>query len=372
MVLTTTLARRPALPALTGVRALAAANIVCFHFWDPAWFGPLAPMMDNGYASVDFFFILSGFILAYNYTDKQAQGRFQRREFWRARLARLYPVYLLGLLVSIPVLKLEWRYRSTAEFFQGFFLTSVMQQGWSPLLATFWNTPAWTLSCEALFYLLFPWLLTLAWPRSRGRLALLLVLLWLVALVLPLAYMGLHPDGVAPLNRYSGGYWLRAVKFTPLPHLPAFLFGIALSYWNDRLRLSDWARFALATASLGGIVFLLMQGEKLPFLLTHDGLLAPLFGGLILGLAGTHPLAGVLSFRPFVALGEASFCLYILHFNLWQWIHTSGLLTALHLARWDPWISYLLLELAALAAYRWVEQPGRGWMQRLLPSTASR
>jgi peptidoglycan/LPS O-acetylase OafA/YrhL len=348
------------------VRALAAANILFFHFWNPAWFGPLAPMADNGYASVDFFFILSGFILTYNYADKQAQGKFQRREFWRARLVRLYPVYLLGLLVSLPVLQLEWKYQTTGNFFQGVFLTSLMQQGWSPLLATFWNTPAWTLSCEVMFYLVFPWALARAWPRGRWRLALVLVALWLTALALPLLYMGLHPDGAGPLNRYSGGYWLRAVKFTPLPHLPSFLFGIALSYWNDRLQLTDRMRFAMAVVSMAGIVFCLMQGEKLPFLLTHDGLLAPLFGGLILGLAGTHPLAGLLSLRPLVLLGEASFCLYILHFNLWQWVHSYGLLALLHVQRWDPWVSYLLLELAALAAYRWVEQPGRGWMQRMV------
>lgn len=44
------------LPALTGLRAFTATNIVFFHFWNPAWFGPLAPLMDNGYVGVNFFF----------------------------------------------------------------------------------------------------------------------------------------------------------------------------------------------------------------------------------------------------------------------------------------------------------------------------
>ena len=364
----TSVVRRPMLPALTGLRAFAAANIVFFHFGNPAWFGPLAPMMSNGYVGVDFFFILSGFILTYNYTDRQAQGRFRVREFWRTRLTRLYPIYVLGLLISLPILQLEWQYQTRAHFWQGLTLTPLMLQGASPLLATFWNTPAWTLSCEVIFYLLFPWLLLRRWPSSRRKLALLLGLLWLAALVLPLTYMALHPDGIEPINRYSNGYWLRAIKLTPLPHVPAFLFGIVLSQLNDRLRLSDNMRFALALGSLLMIFAALQQGDRLPFLLTHNGLLAPLFGAMILGLAGSHPLAGFLSLRPLVVIGEASYCLYMLHFNLWRWIHTPGLLAALHIARWDPWISYLLLELAALAAYRWVEQPGRGWMQRILPS----
>ncbi len=360
--------RRPALPALPGLRAFTAVNIVFFHFWNPEWFGPLAPMMSNGYVGVNFFFILSGFILAYNYSDRQAQGGLLKRSFWRTRLTRLYPVYVMGLLISLPILRLEWQYQTRAHFWQGLVLTPAMLQGGSPILATFRNPPAVTLCCEVIFYLLFPWLISLAWPSSRRALMTLLVALWLIALILPLVYIHLHPDGIGPINRYSNGYWLRAVKLTPLPHVPAFLFGIALSQFNDRMRLSNRMRFALGTGSLMAILWILQQGDRLPFLLTHNGLLAPLFGALILGLAGSHPLTNLLSFRPFVVIGEASYCLYILHFNLWQWIHQAGILTTLHLVQWDPWISYLLLELAALAAYRWIEQPGRGWMQRVLPS----
>jgi peptidoglycan/LPS O-acetylase OafA/YrhL len=355
------------IPALTGLRAFAAANIVFFHFLNPAWFGPLAPMMNNGYVGVNFFFILSGFILTYNYVDRQAQGRFHAREFWRIRLTRLYPVYLLGLLISLPILKLEWHYQTLPHFWEGLIATPLMLQGWSPLLATFWNTPAWTLSCEVTFYLLFPWLLTLAWPQARRKLLLLLFIFWMAALLLPTIYMVFHLDGLDTINRYSGGYWLRAVKLTPLAHLPAFLFGITLSLFNDRLRLTDKTRLIFAVVSLASILSVLQLGDRVPYLLTHNGLLAPLFAVAILGLAGTHFLSRALGLRPLVFIGEASYCLYILHFNLWRWIHDSGILTTLHIARFDPWVSYLMLELAALAAYRWVERPGRNWMHRILP-----
>ncbi len=363
-----TSSRRPMIPALTGLRAFSAANIVFFHFLNPAWFGPLAPMMNNGYVGVNFFFILSGFILTYNYVDRPALGRFGAREFWRTRLTRLYPVYLLGLLIALPILQLEWRYQTRPHFWEGLVLTPLMLQGWSPLLATFWNTPAWTLSCEVTFYLLFPWLLTLAWPQRRRKLLLLLFAFWMAALVAPALYMALHPDGLDAINRYSGGYWLRAVKLTPLAHLPAFLFGITLSLFNDRLRLSDNLRLILSAVSLTTILFILQLGDRVPYLLMHNGLLAPLFAVAILGLIGNHLLSRALAFRPLVIIGEASYCLYILHFNLWRWIHDSGMLTTLHIARFDPWVSYLLLELAALAAYRWVERPGREIMQRILPA----
>ena len=51
------------LDALTGLRSFAAVNIVLFHFSNPDWFGPLAPVVNGGYASVSFFIVLSGFVL---------------------------------------------------------------------------------------------------------------------------------------------------------------------------------------------------------------------------------------------------------------------------------------------------------------------
>lgn len=363
-----TVARRPVMPALTGLRAFTATNIVFFHFWNPAWFGPLAPMMDNGYVGVNFFFLLSGFILTYNYADKQDAGQFNRAHFWQTRVSRLYPVYLLGLLISFPILELEWRYRTHANFFLGLGLTTFMQQGWSPKLATFWNTPAWTLSCEVAFYLLFPLLLTIKWPRKASRLFGILMLLWMASLVLPSIYMWLRPDGMGPITRMSNSYWLRAVKLTPLPHLPTFMFGIVLSRFNDRMQFGNRARFWLALIGIASVCTVLMQGQRMPFLLMHNGLISPLFAISILGLAGKHPITKALSIPLFVTIGEASYCLYILHFNLWDWIHRSGILVRLHLTHLDPWISYIFLEIAALVAYRCIERPSRNWLQRVLPA----
>ncbi len=360
--------RRSVMPALTGLRAFTATNIVFFHFWNPAWFGPLAPMMDNGYVGVNFFFLLSGFILAYNYADRSDAGQFDRKQFWQTRFSRLYPVYVLGLLISIPILELEWKYRTRAQFFQGFGLTAIMQQGWSPRLCTFWNTPAWTLSCETVFYLLFPMLLAIQWPRQIRKLLLILAGCWMASLVVPLLYMWIRPDGLGPITRMSNSYWLRAVKMTPLPHLPTFTAGIVLSKLNDRMQLPNRVRYWLAIIGLGTVSTVLMQGPKMPFLLMHNGLITPLFAITILGLTGHHPITRFLRFPLFVAVGEASYCLYILHFNLWRWIHQSGILVRLHVARFDPWVSYLMLEIAALLAYRFLERPTRNWLHQVLPA----
>src|SRR5579872_1867024 len=84
--------KKPArLDALTGLRSFAAINIVLFHFSNPNWFGPLAPVVNAGYASVSFFILLSGFVLGYNYNAKARAGELETTRFYEARFTRLYP-----------------------------------------------------------------------------------------------------------------------------------------------------------------------------------------------------------------------------------------------------------------------------------------
>ncbi|MCL5262647.1 MAG: acyltransferase, partial [Acidobacteria bacterium] len=148
--------KKERLPALSGLRCLAALNIVFFHFSNPKWFGPFAPIVANGYTSVSFFLMMSGFILAYNYEERARAGKLKAKNFWIARFSRLYPVYVLALVVSLGMLVDEWHARTHAQFALGMILTPLMLQGWSPSLSTFWNTPAWTMCTEAFFYLIFP------------------------------------------------------------------------------------------------------------------------------------------------------------------------------------------------------------------------
>src|SRR6185437_17018282 len=193
--------RKPPLPALTGIRTLLALSIVLFHY-TPSHLGPLYPFVDNGYIFVGVFFLISGYILTYNYADRGAA--FNKRNFWVARFARLYPIYLLALVVSIKMLEDEWQVRSHAEFWKGVILTPVLLQGWSPDLATFWNTVAWTLSCEVMLYIAFPWLIRIPWPKTAGRLIALLLAVWAIGMVPHSLYLLLNPDHLTgPVTRYT-------------------------------------------------------------------------------------------------------------------------------------------------------------------------
>ena len=193
------------LPALTGLRCFAALNIVFFHFSNPKWFGPFAPIVDNGYTSVSFFLLMSGYILAYNYSDRAAKGQLKSRDFWIARLSRLYPVYFLALLLSLGMSMDEWHARSHAQFAWGVVLTPLLLQGWHPMLAAFWNTPAWTMCTEAFFYLIFPAVVLWKRPRRIWPLVGLLLGLWLLGMVLPGLYMWFYRRRPAPRPLYR---WL--------------------------------------------------------------------------------------------------------------------------------------------------------------------
>jgi len=103
------------LNALTGLRSFAAVNIVFFHFSNPKWFGILAPVVNAGYASVSYFILLSGFVLAYNYSSRARAGQLDRVRFWKARFTRLYPIYLLSLLMSWRMIGPEYGAQTSAS-----------------------------------------------------------------------------------------------------------------------------------------------------------------------------------------------------------------------------------------------------------------
>jgi len=356
-------ARKPPLPALTGLRTLLALSIVFFHF-TPPHMEMLRPVMDNGYIFVGFFFLLSGYILSYNYADRPGLNK---REFWLARLSRLYPVYLLALAVSYKMLQSEWGAHSRTEFWQGLILTPLLLQGWVPNLATFWNTVAWTLSCEIMLYVAFPYLIRIPLPRRPGRLVALLLGVWLAGLVPHGLYVLLNPDHLAaPADRYTSTYLIRALKYTPPSYICTFLAGLTLGRLQEQLTLRGRHRMLLAGVGLAGIALALYVFlPRMPYILLHGGLLLPLFAALTLGLSGPNPIAAAFAFPPLVYIGRATFCLYLLHFNAFLLLHSSGVLERLHLATFDPWISYIAVVALALLAHRFVETPGRKAILRL-------
>src|SRR5580658_1767372 len=274
------------LNALTGLRCFAAINIVLFHFSNPNWFGFMAPVVNAGYASVSFFILLSGFVLAYNYADRARAGKLDRVRFWKARFTRLYPIYLLSLLLSWRMVPVEYAQHTHAMFWTGMVLTPLLLQGWIPSLATFLNTPAWTISAQSFFYLIFPWMARWKAPVRIAPWLAKMAGVWMLGMVPGALYIAFNPDGIAHPDRWSSGPWLQALKYTPLPHLASFVFGVLLANVDELVGRANHWRLVLGLVGFAALYGLLSLGTAVPYAMLHDGLMMPLFGCIVLGLAG--------------------------------------------------------------------------------------
>jgi peptidoglycan/LPS O-acetylase OafA/YrhL len=333
--------RRP-LPALTGVRFFLALWVVVYHqisflagdLGSSPVFNAIRPLLATGYAAVTAFFVLSGFVLAYNYDcEHLAVNALAWRRFAIARFARIYPAYLFGLLLLVPLaLYRLWagiRIAPLGVEWGNFALSIVLAQSWLPKSALSWNYPGWSLSNEAFFYACFPLIGAALW-RLTGKPASLwaaMAVLWGLACTAPLAAMAIPLPGwgdaaATDLTLAAGlSPWTFVVRYNPLVRLPEFCLGILLAkLYSARNTAAGWGVWLYLPAGIA-IILILSQADLILYPIVHNGGLAPLFGVMIFGLAlGGGLPAQWLSSRPMLLLGNASYAMYILHAPIQMWL----------------------------------------------------
>jgi peptidoglycan/LPS O-acetylase OafA/YrhL len=320
---------RPRLPALTSLRFFAALHVFAFHMYamkianTAGWTRQISSI---GYVGVSFFFVLSGFILVYTYGDR----KISLRQFWWARFARIYPAYLFSLLFTAPfffyvALKVKpapipFMIWPQDHLITASLLVPSLIQSWVPGAALAWNPPAWSLSDEAFFYLLFPFVIIWLGRKSTKSWARVAILCWAVSLAITLAYVGLRPDGVSSVDDNSYFTWLSVLKFNPLVRFPEFLFGACCGFIFLRGTLDrKWA----TPLVLGGLAYfaaIATLASHIPYPVLHDAALVPAFAAIICGLALRPAWTKILELKFLVLLGEASYSFYLLHANLIGWI----------------------------------------------------
>jgi peptidoglycan/LPS O-acetylase OafA/YrhL len=361
---------RPRLSALTSARFFAAFHVLLFHSWAmkgldwaPGWLQRFASV---GYVAVSLFFILSGFVLVYTYAGK----KIDLRQFWRARLARLYPVYLLSLAITGPfffyvVLKMDVPY---LWYFKGRVISTTvlvltMLQAWRPMAALGWNAPAWAVSVEIFFYMIFPILLARFARASNRSLAGIALACWATVIAVDLAYVALQPDHVVANSSLDFVFWLSAVKFHPLMRLPEFIIGLTCGYWFIRGGINPKLATPLA---LGGTAFALVLtafSDRIPYPLMHTGLLAPAFAAIICGLALSPRWTSFLESRWLVLLGESSYCFYLLHVMFVGWFMFVGRDPATPVPWWRFLGGAMTATICGVVTFRFVEEPARKWLR---------
>jgi peptidoglycan/LPS O-acetylase OafA/YrhL len=174
------------LKPLTSLRFFAALLVFAYHC-------PLTMSAARNYrtgeAGVEFFFVLSGFILVYAHREFfNERLLFDRvRSFWVARFARIYPVHILtfafGIYVVVHSIGTGWFWEDVQTNVLAFLTQITLTQSWVSLNSLFnFNSLAWSISDEMFFYAVFPLLalalFTLAKPARQWRMVLLAIALW--------------------------------------------------------------------------------------------------------------------------------------------------------------------------------------------------
>lgn len=353
--------RRPRLDALSGIRIVAAIHIYLFHLKQAHDAGvltfrafdslpaPLARLLSRGCVSTGFFFVLSGFLLAYAYLDSNGQPKVRDRSFWKGRFRRLYPLYFLSLLLLIPapaLLPITPKQLSIAETISGMVTSLTLTQAWFPAFALFWNAPAWALSAFAAFYAVFP-LFARRIARLRPGELVTVVIGLAFASWLPMAlYVLTNPygDAYTATAITRGGFWLNLLRFNPLSWLPQFLAGVALGRLfmqgvdSGRVTVESKPSWRVSAGDVTAIATLAisMFVPAIPYVPLRHGLLTPAFLGIVWDLGrGRGILAHIVSGRMFCRLSEASFGLFALQMPVGVWFMFLTLVgprgTSLHL-----------------------------------------
>ncbi len=373
------------LAALTPLRGIAALLVVVFHagiFIGPIVDPTTTRLISSGWLWVDFFFVLSGFILTHVYG-----GFFRENVTWQAykkymlsRFARVYPLHLATLAVAValivlmrvlagnlmPIMHTMFDLGSIPA---SLLLVQALHLYDTPPL----NTPSWSLSTEWWVYVIFPLLVRpLFRLNGLGKLAALLgiagLYLILVYYVAPrygnliFAEMGM-PRGATLDMTADWGYFRCLAGFG----LGMVLYRFYVGQWGYRLLSSGWA---FATC-LGAILLGMHAGM-------HELSIVALFPFLILSAAyNTGGIRKAMTVRPLQRLGDWSFSIYMVHMPLvyvrWslQLAENPNAFAQFpggppdYAANWIWTIGLVMATLGAAAlSYRYVEVPARQYLGR--------
>lgn len=351
--------RATRLPSLTGLRWIAALLVFAFHVGTMGIIAQLdlkafvGTAFSLGLSGVEFFFILSGFVLVWSYRDGEP-----RRTFLRRRLAKIYPNHLVTFVVALAVA--FWFADPVVPWaaIGNLFLV----QAWIPLDGYFYsvNNVSWSLSCELAFYLCLP--LVLPWLRRARTGA-----LWAVVAAVPLLILALWPAQL--LVPEENRWWFTQVL--PVTRSFEFWLGVAAA---ELLRRGRWRGPNLTVASLlfvatWVVAALWIRAEFWAALLAAAYL-------LVITAAADADVRGRPTpwrSRTMVWLGEVSFAFYLVHVLVMKTVLrlTGDWGTGLR-GWWGPLVvlAFLLLNLLLAAAlHRWVEMP---MMRRLGPPRRAR
>ncbi len=251
---------------------------------------------------------------------------------------------------------------------------------WIPGAACSLNCPNWSISTEAFFYLLFPFVFAPVYRRPGLAMALscitmLIIWAWQMGIWLsfdrPLAAM----QTVSFASDREGYLLMQLFSYLPLTRLPEFLLGIGLyGLWRNGFnRLPSHLLYGLAAA---GALALLLAAPSIPENVKRTGIAAICFAPLILAAANTP--SGLLANRVLIWLGQISFSLYLVHSPVDSYLRTiDRVVLKSKLADMPLLFFSIAIAISIICAamlYHWLEEPARraitNWFKQANVQTA--
>ena len=325
-------------PALDGLRGIAVSLVVIYHCHTKLGDGLLSRFAEYGWAGVNLFFVLSGFLITGIIIEGREDEHFFRN-FYARRALRIWPVYVLLLLLNYVLMPClfgtpqhAWRITSTAPWlYYAFFVQNLFAIALPGPIG-----PTWSLAIEEQFYLV--------WAPIARRISLRhLVMVLIAAFIASPIIRGWNTGLLTPTHT--------------LIHLDGLAIGslIAVLLRMDIFSRSVWRRLGLAGIGLGifGVALMLYRGTAFA-----DTFLALGFGGMLIAAVVSKSGSGLytraLCAWPLKSLGKVSYGLYMMHILVFVWIGSFEL----RMLRYGTWGDFAVVAVRivlslALAALLW-------------------
>ncbi|MGH1396830.1 MAG: acyltransferase family protein [Trichormus sp.] len=319
------------IPPLTSIRGIAALSVVILHFSYyalPKTGEVLSSYTDffyNSYLWVDFFFMLSGFIMSHVYFTyfSSSVNLHKYGSYLLSRFARIYPlhIFVLLLFIGLEIIKI---FLPNAEPFTGkfnllalfanVFLLQAFALDCPPLFwcNTYWNEPAWSISVEFVIYLIFPFLLVKLLSKHQNHDLLIYVCSFVLLLFVTLTRGNLDTVvGIPSIARCGLECILGIITYK------VYQKGSYQKYWHNNL-------LTIIALSWIIVVFNFGWGDSRLIRSVHDWIVLPAFSLLILSLSGKNNgfIAKYLNSSFMIYLGKISYSIYMIHWWLQELIKT--------------------------------------------------
>lgn len=335
---------------LTSLRGLAALWVVFYHISEylvPYVASWLLILISKGHLAVDFFFILSGFIITLNYEKKFHNFEVAHyKDFLVKRIARIYPLHLF-ILLSYLIIPLAYLLTNKVMpegekySFVNYLYHLVLVNNWGLGNTLSWNIPAWSISTEWAAYILFP-LTVVILARLKVSFAPIFVLI--LCLII---YSVFYLSGYESLgkNIQGLGFFRCFVEF--------LMGGIICKYSQKHSLGSSLSYVLLLFVSILTLLIIYNVLSEIIFALVAMALSLFCF----LNLHDSR-LVSVLRAKPLMFLGEISYSIYLVHFLVRDLFKLFFLKTDI-VTLWWIWSYFLTVLVLSFVTYKLIEGPAR-------------